>query len=117
MKKQKVVRLDNEQQNNHDLDAIHKLQDGLNKVDQFPVYTPDLQWFENMVVTETEKKRKKLIKELSLFLMVALFILSGIIVSLYQMPVVFIIVQLITMVFIGYYTLTRFTKKVKKYES
>lgn len=113
MKKQKVVILENEQQNKHDLDAIHKLQKGLSKVDQFPVYTPDLQWFENMVVTEKKNSRKKLRKELSLFLMIALVILSGIIVSFYQMPVVFLIIQVITSVFIIFYTITGFNKKVK----
>ncbi|MFJ5760008.1 YxlC family protein [Neobacillus sp. NPDC093182] len=113
MKKQKVVILDKEQQNKHDLDAIHKLQDGLSKVDQFPVYTPDLQWFENMVVTEKENNRKNLIKELSLFLIIALLILSGIIVSFYQMPVVFLFIQIITPVFIAFYTITGFRKKVK----
>jgi hypothetical protein len=113
VKKQKVVILDNEQQNNHDLDAIHKLQDGLSKIDQFPVYTPDLQWFENMVITEKENSRKKLRKELSLFLMIALIILSGIIVSLYQMPIVFLFIQIITTVFIVFYTITGFRKKVK----
>jgi antibiotic biosynthesis monooxygenase (ABM) superfamily enzyme len=113
VKKQKVVILDNEQQNNHDLDAIHKLQDGLSKVDQFPVYTPDLQWFENMVVTEKANNKKKLMKELSLFLMIALLILSGIIVSFYQMPVVFLFIQIITPVFIAFYTITGFRKKVK----
>jgi Family of unknown function (DUF5345) len=116
VKKQKVVILDNEQQNNHDLDAIHELQDGLSKVDQFPVYTPDLQWFENMVITEKENNRKKLRKELSLFLMIALFILSGIIVSLYQMPSVFLFIQIITSVFIVFYTFTGFRKKVKIHE-
>lgn len=113
MKKQKVVILDNEQQNNHDLDAIHKLQEGLSKVDQFPVYTPDLQWFENMVVTEKENNRKKLIKELSLFLLIALMILSGIILSFYEMPVVFLFIQIITPVFIVFYTITGYRKKVK----
>ncbi|MDF2788789.1 MAG: hypothetical protein K0S80_1887 [Neobacillus sp.] len=113
MKKQKVVILDNEQQNKHDLDAIHKLQEGLSKVDQFPVYTPDLQWFENMVVTEKEKNRKKLMKELSLFFIIALFILSGIIVSFYQMPVVFLFIQIITTVFIVLYTINGYRKKVK----
>lgn len=113
MKKQKVVILDNEQQNKHDLDAIHKLQDGLSKIDQFPVYTPDLQWFENMVITEKGNSRKKLRKELSLFLMIALIILSGIIVSLYQMPIVFLFIQIITTVFIVFYTITGFRKKVK----
>jgi hypothetical protein len=113
VKKQKVVILDNEQQNKHDLDAIHELQEGLSKVDQFPVYTPDLQWFENMVLTEKENSKRKLMKELSLFLTIALFILSGIIVSFYQMPVVFILIQIITPVFIASYTLSRFSKKVK----
>jgi hypothetical protein len=113
VKKQKVVILDNEQQNKHDLDAIHMMQEGLSKVDQFPVYTPDLQWFESMVRTEKENSRKKLRKELSLFLIIALFILSGIIVSFYQMPVVFIFIQIITPVFIAYYTISRFSKKVK----
>ncbi|WP_419888784.1 YxlC family protein [Neobacillus niacini] len=113
MKKQKVVILDNEQLNNHDLDAIHKLQDGLSKVDQFPVYTPDLQWFENMVVTEKEKSRKKLMKELSLFLIIALLILSGIIVSFYQMPVVFLFIQIVTPVFVAFYTINGLRKKVR----
>jgi hypothetical protein len=113
VKKQKVVILDNEQQNKHDMDAIHKMQQGLSKVDQFPVYTPDLQWFESMVRTEKENSRKKLRKELSLFLMIALFILSGIIVSFYQMPVVFLLIQIITSVFIVFYTITGLRKKVK----
>nr|WP_256989058.1 YxlC family protein [Bacillus sp. EB106-08-02-XG196] len=89
------------------------MQEGWSKVDQFPVYTPDLQWFENMVRTEKENSRKKLRKELSIFLIIALFILSGIIVSFYQMPVVFIFIQIITPVFIAYYTISRFRKKVK----
>jgi uncharacterized membrane protein len=113
VKKQKVVILDNAQQNKHDLDAIHKIQEGLSKVDQFPVYTPDLQWFENMVVTEKENNRKKLMKELSLFLIIALFIISGIIISFYQMPVVFLFIQIITPVFIVFYTITGYRKKVK----
>jgi hypothetical protein len=113
VKKQKVVILDNEQQNKHDLDAIHKMQEGLSKVDQFPVYTPDLQWFESMVRTERENSKKKLRKELSLFLIIALIILSGVIVSFYQLPVVFLFIQIITPVFIVFYTITGFRKKVK----
>ncbi len=113
MKKQKVVILENEQQNKHDLDAIHVLQEGLSKVDQFPVYSPDLQWFEKMVQSEKQNNRKKLVKELSLFIIIALMILSGIIVSFYQMPAVFIFIQIITPVFIAIYTIFRFSKKVE----
>jgi hypothetical protein len=113
VKKQKVVILGNEQQNKHDMDAIHKLQEGLSQVDQFPVYTPDLQWFENMVELEMQKNRKKLRKELSLFIIIALMILSGIIVSFYQLPAVFILIQITTPVFIALYTILRFSKKVE----
>ncbi|MDQ0198082.1 YxlC family protein [Neobacillus ginsengisoli] len=112
MKKQKVIILDNEQLNKRDLNAIHKLQEGLNKVDQFPVYTPELQRFEQMVLREQQNTRKKLIKDLVLFLLIAFFILSGIILSLYQMPVVFILLQIFSIVFLAMYTGVRIIKKV-----
>jgi hypothetical protein len=113
VKKQKVILLGKEQQNKTDLDAIHAIEEGLNTVDKFPVYTPELQWFEHMVLAEQQKNRKKLIKDLSVFLLIALLIISGIIVSLYHMPSVFIFLQIITTVFIALYTGVRFVKKVK----
>jgi hypothetical protein len=112
VKKQKVITLEDERINKLDLDAIHELQEGLNKVNQFPVYTPDLQWFEQMVLTEQKKTRKNLIKELFIFIMIALFILSGIIVSLFQLPIVFIILQIMTTAFIVVYTFVGLIKKV-----
>jgi Flp pilus assembly protein TadB len=112
VKKQKVVRLEPEQQNKLDLNAIHELQEGLNKVDSFPLYTPDLQWFEHMVLAEKQKLRKKLVKDLSIFMMIAICILTGIVVSLYQMPIIFIFLQVFTTLFIILYTGTRIGKKV-----
>lgn len=91
---------------------IHALQEGLNKVDQFPIYTPNLQWFEKLILAEQQHERKRLKRDLSVFLFVAFFILSGIIISLYQMPVVFFIVQIISTGFIAIYIGTRFVKKV-----
>jgi Family of unknown function (DUF5345) len=112
VKKQKVIRLGLEQQNKLDLNVIQDLQEGFNKIDQFPVYSPDLQWFEQMVMAEKMDLRKKLIKELSLFILLALLILSVITVSLYQMPVIFIVLQIITTIFIALYTGLRVIKKV-----
>jgi Family of unknown function (DUF5345) len=112
VKKQKVIRLGLEQQNKLDLNVIQDLQEGFNKIDQFPVYSPDLQWFEQMVMAEKMDLRKKLIKELSLFILLALLILSVITVSLYQMPVIFIVLQIITTIFIALYTGVRVIKKV-----
>ncbi|HEY2420353.1 MAG TPA: YxlC family protein [Neobacillus sp.] len=112
MKKQKVIIFSTEQQNKSDLDAIHSIQEGLNLVDQFPVYTPDLSWFEQMVLAKKQQDRKNLIRDLLVFLLVAVLIISGIIVSLYNMPMVFIYLQIITTIFIAFYTTVRFVKKV-----
>ncbi|MFK9094169.1 YxlC family protein [Bacillus salipaludis] len=114
MKKQKVIILDNEQQNKQDFDAIAELQEGLQRIDQIPVYSPNLQWFEQIVIQEQQNKRKKLFRDLSLFFMIALIILSGMILSLYQMPVIFILVQIITTIFIVVYTSVRLMKKANQ---
>ncbi|MBO0961306.1 YxlC family protein [Neobacillus sp. MM2021_6] len=111
MKKQKVIKLNSEQQNKQDIDTIAELQGGLQKVDQFPVYTPNLQWFEQFVIQEQQNKKKRFIRDLSIFSIIALIILSGIIISLYQMPVIFISVQIITIVFIVVYTSVQLVKK------
>lgn len=112
MKNRKVIMLGNEQLNKKDLDAIHELQEGLNKVDQFPIYTPDLYWFEKVVLEEQERSRRRLIKDLFMFIFVAVCILSGIIVSLYHMPVIFIFLQIITVVFLVLYSGIRLMKQV-----
>ncbi|EKN70222.1 hypothetical protein BABA_06036 [Neobacillus bataviensis LMG 21833] len=111
MKKQKVIILNSEQQNKQDLDTIAELQEGLQRIDQFPVYTPNLQWFEQFVIQEQQNKKKILIRDLSIFSIIAFIILSGMIISLYQMPAIFIIVQIITSIFIVVYTSVRLIKK------
>ncbi|MDN3015192.1 YxlC family protein [Paenibacillus sp. BSR1-1] len=113
MKKQRVIVLDGEQQNKQDILAISEIQEGLNKMEQFPVYSPDLQWFEQMVLAEKKIIRKKLIRDLSIFFIVAIIILCGIMISLFQMPAVFIFLQIATTIFIAFYSGTRLLKKVK----
>jgi hypothetical protein len=116
VRKQKIIKLDNEQLNNLDLDALHEIQEGFNKMDQFPVYTPDLQWFNQMVIDEQQNKRKKFVTDLSIFILIAVVILTVIIVSLYQMPAIFIMLQIITTLFIVVYTASIFGRKVSKNE-
>ncbi|MDP4083965.1 MAG: YxlC family protein [Bacillota bacterium] len=111
MKKQRVISLD-EQQNKKDLKVIHELQQGLEKVDAFSVYAPDLQWFEQMVLVEQQRIKKRFVKDLSTFIFVAVFILSGIMISLYHMPTLFIGLQIAATIFIGVYTVVRYVKKV-----
>lgn len=116
VKKQKVIYLDNEQQNKQDFDAIHKLQEELTKIDEFSIYTPDLQWFEQMVIQEQQKAKKKWRKELSFFMIIAFVILSGMIITIYQLPVLFMLLQIITTIFIAVYTSVRPLKKANHYE-
>ena len=113
MKKQKVIIL-NEQLNKNDLKTIQKLQQGLDQVETFPFSYPDLQWFEQMVLAEKHQIKKKLVKDLSIFSLIALFILGGIMMSLYQMPILFILLQIITTIFIALYIGIRYSKKVSK---
>jgi hypothetical protein len=112
VKKQKVIILGNEQLDKQDSAAIHELQEGLHHLDHFPVYSPDLSWFEQRVAAEKQQIRKKLIRDLSIFLIIALIIITGIIVSLFQMPVLFIFLQLVTTIFIVLYTSVSLLKKV-----
>ncbi len=117
MKKQKIIQLGIQHPNKQDLAAISALQEGLNKIDQFPVYTPDLPWFQQMVAAEKQKARKKLLQDLTIFLIIALVILSVVVVSLYQNPFVFIVLQVISTIFIAVYTAVRMAKKAStRYE-
>ncbi|WP_342430151.1 YxlC family protein [Neobacillus sp. FSL H8-0543] len=116
MRKQKFTKPDNEQLNNLDLEILHEIQEGFNKMDQFPIYTPDLQWFNQMVIDEQHNKKKKFVKDLTIFIIIAVIILTGIIVSLYQMPAIFIMLQIITTAFIVVYTGSMFGRKVSHNE-
>jgi hypothetical protein len=53
---------------------------------------------------------------LSIFIVIAVVILSGIIISLYQMPTIFIMLQIITTAFIVIYTGSILGKKVSNNE-
>jgi hypothetical protein len=112
MKKQKIVSLENEHLNKEDIRTIDEIKQGLEKIDHIPVYSPDLHWFETMILNEKQQYKKKLIRDLTLFFIIAAFILTGIIVSLYHMPIVFIALQAAGVVFIVSYTSLRAIRKV-----
>ncbi|HJV16357.1 MAG TPA: YxlC family protein [Bacillales bacterium] len=115
MKKQKV-NMQTEQQNDEDFLVIHELQRGLDQIETFQIQTPDLQWFEQIILTEQHRIKKKLMKEVFLFSVIALLILGGIMMSLYQMPIVFIILQISTTIFIALYIGVKHSKKVIEHE-
>ncbi|KOP81611.1 YxlC family protein [Cytobacillus solani] len=95
--------------------TIKEIEVGLESVEQYaPVYTPNLEWFENMVVEKKQQLRKKLIFDVSIFSIVALLVLSVVLFTLYNIPVVFFALQgLVAIFIIGYFSI-RLIKQVKE---
>lgn len=116
MKKRKVIVFEGEQLNKQDSGVIQDIQQSLKKIDEFPIYTPDLQWFEQMIEEEKKQVRITFKKELIFFLIIASIILGGIITALNHIPKVFIILQILTTLFIIMYTTVQFIKKVRIHE-
>ncbi|WP_313799166.1 YxlC family protein [Cytobacillus sp.] len=97
------------------LTIIKEIEGGLESVEQHaPVYTPNFEWFENMVAEKKKQLRKKLIFDVSIFSIVALLVLSTVLFTLYNIPTIFFALQGLAVIFlIGYFSL-RLIKQVKE---
>lgn len=95
MSKNKVVPLKGgEQHEDENKKAIKAINDALKKIDDHhAVFTPDLIWFEQLIIQEKEKARKKLVRDLLLFWMIAFLITGVLLFSFFQIPAMFIIIQ------------------------
>ncbi len=105
----------NQENNNAEKDGatVHIIKQGLNSLENVSIQSPDLQWFEQFVRKEKLLIRRKLIKDLLLFIVCASLILSGVVISLYQIPAVFIALQIGTTFFIAIYTMINIKRKVE----
>ncbi|WP_442599032.1 DUF5345 family protein [Neobacillus sp. D3-1R] len=115
MKKSKVIPLKIDQQIEID-ETLKQISHGLDSLNSLPFETPSQKWIENLVLEQKQKAKEKWKKEILLFSLIAVFILSGIIISLYQMPIIFIILQGIGISFVVIYSMMNFVKKVRGYE-
>lgn len=113
MKRQKDKQLMDEKVCEQEKAALAAIMQGLSKLDDIPTNPPNVQWFEQFVQIEMQQNRKKLMKDLTLFTIIALGILSVIMVSLYQMPQLFIGLQIVTTIFIAVYSGMSLFKKVR----
>ncbi|WP_102271943.1 YxlC family protein [Cytobacillus massiliigabonensis] len=108
-------RMENEYIDESFLTIIKEIEDGLESVEQhIPVYSPNLDWFENMVTEKKKQLRKKLIFDVSIFSIVALLVLSAVLFTLYNIPAVFFAVQGLVAIFIIGYISLRLIKQVKE---
>ncbi|WNS76733.1 YxlC family protein [Bacillus sp. DTU_2020_1000418_1_SI_GHA_SEK_038] len=95
--------------------VMREIEHGLNSIDQgTPIQTPNIEWFENLIVEEKKNMKKKLIFDASLFAILALIILTGILFALYRVPIVFFAIQGIAVMFILAFVSIQFVKQVKE---
>lgn len=115
MKKNKLVLLKNEQQHEEDSEMIQEINEALSKIDHhYSVFTPDLQVFEQMAAAEQQKQKKKFRRDLTAFILIALFIMTGLVTAFFQLPFVFIIIQGIATISFPVYSFYRYRKRVMR---
>jgi hypothetical protein len=114
MKKSKIIPMNIDQLN--DLKTMNKITEGLDTLDTIHIETPSQNWFEHFVLEQQRLAKEKWRKELFLFVILAIFILSGIVFSLYRMPIIFIILQGVGISIILIYSSMHIIKQVKMNE-
>ncbi|PAE25406.1 MULTISPECIES: YxlC family protein [Bacillaceae] len=113
MANRKVLQLEQDHQDEKLFAAVKEIEDGLETLEEtIPVYTPDLQFFENLVAEQKQAMKRKLIKELAIFTVAALLIVTSVLFMLYQVPSVFFILQGVVTIFIMAYSTVSFVKQV-----
>lgn len=93
-------------------ETISQLNKDLNKLDSMDTYIPGEQWFEQMVLSQQEQIKKKYRRELLWFIISALFILSGVIFTLMEIPQLFLILQLVAVAVTVIYSYKGIQKQV-----
>ncbi|WP_456276351.1 YxlC family protein [Bacillus sp. AK128] len=94
--------------------TIKELKEGLDKIDEWnPVFTPNIQWFQEHVEGEKARLRKKQWKDLLVFISTALLLLIVVVAVVYRQPIVFLYFQLIGIILLP----LAFHKKRKKVSS
>ncbi len=91
-----------------------ELQEGLNRMDSW--VTPsvaDLHVWEKLVVDERRSQRKKLIRELSIFWIIAAVVLVLGFLSITQLPIVYVMVQLAGLLGFPIYGVLKERKRVR----
>lgn len=115
MKKSKIIPLRTDQQN--DQEAVDKIAEGLDLLDKLKIDVPNQNWFEHMVLEQQKRAKEKWHKELFLFSLIALCIISGIVYSLYRIPIIFILLQFLGIAVLIVYFMHSLFKRVKSHEN
>ncbi|WP_061811089.1 YxlC family protein [Rossellomorea vietnamensis] len=102
--------------NKHEQDELKELIDeGFQSIDrEVDESTPSLQWFEQLVEGQQEQLQARFKRDMILFLLLACCLLTVFSLTLFQMPILFLLLQVLifagALIFIGW----TYTKKVKR---
>lgn len=112
MKSQKGISSKHEQMDNEFFDIISGINNGLDKLDSIDTYIPDDKWFEQMVLNQQEVQKKKYRRELVWFILTAMLILSGVIFTMLELPMLFFMLQAVTVTITAIYSVKGMQKQV-----
>lgn len=94
---------------------IEKLRSEYDRMEEIiPVFTPDLYWFEQKIENVKKIERKKFLRDLLLFWLVAITIATMTILMVNQIPMIYIIVQSIAL--LSFLIISIFFRKGKRVE-
>lgn len=78
-----------------DMDELHAELSKMEKV--FPVFTPDMSWFETQIVTTQREMKKKLVRDLVLFWIMAIMIISVSLILINRFMIIYIVLQIVAL--------------------
>ncbi|CAN7478285.1 YxlC family protein [Rossellomorea sp. LjRoot5] len=91
------------------------LRDGFRSIEEeVDQNTPNLQWFEQLVSDRQEQLKARFRRDLIIFLLMAGCILTLFSLTLFQMPVLFLLLQIIIFMGASIFTGITYMKKVKR---
>lgn len=115
MSNRKVIPLEQELLDDEQNESIQLIKMGFEQLDEgIEIDTPNIDWFEQMVVVQKEAVRKKLLREVTIFVIVALILISMVLFTLYQLPLIFFAIQGIASIFVVAYSIKGFFEQVEK---
>lgn len=110
---EKQSSIKDESSNLVDQKTVEELRQGMIQIDQaFLVFTPSLQWFEQKVIEEKKKNRKRFFLELGLFWIISLLIITIAGMVIYQKPIIFLFLQVVAFVILAYIALVKGREQV-----
>jgi len=114
MTDQKRIRPNSEIREKEFSEPPFKLDEAMEHLNSLPPATPNQQWFEQLVLDEQEALRKRYRRELTLFILSALFILSVVLFVMRELPQIFLVLQGAVSVFAFLYSYKETKKQVER---